>query len=204
MSTAEKIKLTEAQYLEFEEKSEVRHEFYNGDVFAMAGATPEHNRIKENLTGELYIQFGEGECQRVKIDASTFYTYPDIAIVCSPPEFDLTDRNALTNPQVIIEVLSPTSELYDRSAKFELYKQLTSIKEYVLVAQDKRFIESYCRQADDTWLYRTFTDSSERFQFSSIPVNISMAKLYARVIFPPASARSLRVANPDPSLPNPM
>lgn len=207
MSTAAKVKITESEYLAREEVSEIRHEYYRGEVFAMAGGTPEHNRIKDNLAGELYMRFGEGECQsftsdqRVKVDASTLYTYPDIAIVCGQPEFARSDRNALTNPQVIIEVLSPATELYDRTTKFEHYKKFVSLKEYLLIAQDKQFVESYQRQSDDTWVYKTFSESSIELLFATLPIRVPMAKLYARVQFPPASSNSLRVAYTEPNQP---
>src|SRR4051794_31322851 len=120
MTAVPREKLTPAEYLTIERKAEVKSEYLNGEMFAMAGASPAHNVIKENLIGELYSRLKGGPCrsyssdQRVKVSATGLYTYPDIMIVCGPPEFDDEDPNTLLNPQVIIEVLSESTADYDR------------------------------------------------------------------------------------------
>ena len=141
MSAAPKPrKLTVAEYFALEEKAERRSEFYDGEMFAMAGASREHNAITRNLTAEFHNRLKEGPCQvfvadlRVKVDRTGLYTYPDLLIVCGPPEYAPENRDTLVNPKVVIEVLSPSTERYDRTTKFRHYKQLPSVMEYVLVA----------------------------------------------------------------------
>lgn len=162
MSAVINVKLTEAEYLAKEEAADFRSEFYNGEMFAMEGGSPNHNQIKENLVVRIGAKLWGGKCrtrssdQSVKVEGTTSYTYPDVLIVCDDPQYPpLEPRNALINPTVLFEVLSPSNELHDRTTKFELYKKISTLSEYVLVAQDKPFIESYIRQPDQTWLYRS-------------------------------------------------
>lgn len=190
MSAVTKRKLTVAEYLAIEKQAEFKSEFFNGEMFAMAGASPEHNWVKENLIGELFARFKGGPCrtfssdQRVKIDATGLYTYPDIAIVCGPPMYDPADANTLTNPIAIIEVLSISTERYDKGTKFRNYQKIPSMKEYILAAQDEPVCERYIRQADGSWGLVSFVGLSATLVFTSVPVQIPLADVYAGVVFP--------------------
>ena len=148
MSAIAKKKLTETEYLAIERAAGFRSEFYNGEMFAMAGAKFPHNRIKDNLAGQIYAQLAGGPCyplvsdMRVKVLKTGLQTYPDILIVCGEPEFpDAETTDVLLNPSAIVEVLSPSTEKYDRGSKFRQYQQIETLKEIVLVAQDEPVIE---------------------------------------------------------------
>ena len=190
MSALPKRKLTAAEYLMIERKAEFKSEFFNGEMFAMSGASPPHNFIKENLSGELYARLKGGPCrsvssdQRVKVDRTGLYTYPDIVVFCGTPEYDADDSHTLLNPVAIIEVLSPSTEKYDRGAKFRNYQQIPSLTEYVLVAQDEAVCERYVRLPDGSWALVSFVGLAATLAFTSVPVQIALADLYAGVTFP--------------------
>lgn len=177
-------KLTQAEYLSIERDAEFRSEFYSGEMFLMAGGIPAHNIIKENLIGELYAQLKGGPCrsfssdQRVKITPTGLYTYPDIVVVCGQPEYDPADPNTLTNPQVLIEVLSPGAAEYDRGTKFRHYQKLESVREIVFVSQDCLKLERFVRQPDDTWVLATFDDPGASFSFAAIPATVALTDVY--------------------------
>jgi Uma2 family endonuclease len=191
MSAVQITKLTEAEYLARERANDFRSEFYQGEMFAMAGASWNHNQIKDNLVAQLFSKLKDAKCrtvssdQRVKIDASGLYTYPDIAIVCGKAEFAKSDHDTLINPLVIIEVLSPSNESYDRYEKFKHYKKLDSLREYILVAQGRVGIERYVRNGGGEWQISTLTEIDEVFMLSSIPnVSVKVADIYSGVEFP--------------------
>jgi Uma2 family endonuclease len=195
MSALPKRRWTVAEYLAYERTAEQRHEFFNGELFAMAGASREHNTAKDNWIGELYARLKGGPCrtfssdQRVKVDRTGLYTYPDIVIVCGKLEFDPDDRDTLLNPQVIIEILSPSTEGYDRGAKFRHFQKLPSVNEFVLVSQDKMQVERFVRQPDDSWLLTTFDDPAGEFALTTVPVRVPLADLYRGVELPEHPAR---------------
>ena len=194
MSALQKSSLTSLQYLALERRAEFKSEFYKGEMFAMAGASHKHNRVKENLIGELYSQLKHGRCstyssdQRVLVDRTGLYTYPDIVILCGPAEFDPNDADTLINPTAIIEVLSPSTEKYDRGAKFRNYQQIASLNEYVLVGQDEAVIERFIRQSDGSWGLVSFVGLNATLVFTSVPAGIPLADIYAGVDFPDANA----------------
>ncbi|MGL6097824.1 MAG: Uma2 family endonuclease, partial [Fimbriiglobus sp.] len=190
MSAVPKRKLTAAEYLAIEEKAEFKSEFYNGEMFAMAGAGWDHNQAKDNLIVELGVRLRGGPCrtissdQRVLIESTGFYTYPDIVILCGPPEFATPKRDTLVNPTAIIEVLSPSTEAYDRGAKFRQYQQIPSLREYVMVAQEEPRIERYVRQADGSWVLTVFEGLEAEFALTTGPARVPMADVYRGVEFP--------------------
>jgi Uma2 family endonuclease len=190
MSTAPKQKLTAQQYLEIEERAQSKSEFFNGEMFAMSGASLEHNRIKENLVIEIGSRLKAGPCrtyssdQRVLVEATGLYTYPDIVILCGPGTSDPANRNTLTNPTAIIEILSPSSERYDRGAKFRNYQKIPSLIEYVMVAQDEAVCERYLRQSDGSWALTSFVGLEAALEFTSVPVRIPLVDVYAGVTLP--------------------
>jgi Uma2 family endonuclease len=190
MSTVSKRLLTPQEYLARERRAEFKSEYFRGEMFAMAGATHEHTLIKDNLAREAGYQLKDARCrvmtsdQRVLIDATGLYTYPDIAIVCEEPRFTDEVRDTLLNPRTIVEVLSDSTEKYDRGKKFAHYRRIPSLQEYVLVAQDRPFVERYVRQADNTWVLKDFAGLEATFEFASAPARVPLAEIYRDVRFP--------------------
>ena len=159
MSTApDHRRVSLQEYLKWEEQSQAKHEYYRGEIFAMAGATYEHTVIKDNFAREAGNQLKGTPCRpmtsdmRVKVNATGLYTYPDIAIVCDKPQFEDEVFDTLLNPRAVVEVLSDSTEKYDRGAKFGHYRQIPSLEEYVLVAQDRPHNERFARQEGGQWL----------------------------------------------------
>jgi Uma2 family endonuclease len=196
MSTAPQRKLTAVEYLAIERDAPVKSEFYAGEMFAMAGASREHNAVNENLSLEIGSRLKGSPCrtfsrdQRVLVDRTGLYTYPDLVIVCGTPEYAADDRDTLVNPRVVIEVLSPSTERYDRTTKFLHYRQLPSVEEYVLVAQDAAWCERYVRQPDGAWAQVQFVGLDAVLEFKSVPVAVPLADIYAGVpLSPDAAAR---------------
>ena len=190
MSALLKTKLTPAQYVAIENAAEFRSQFFDGEMFAMAGASPTHCFIKENLSVELGVRLKGGRCRaasadlRVKVERTGLYTYPDLLIVCGQPEYAADDPNSLINPTAIVEVLSPSTESYDRGAKFRNYQQIPSLVEYILVSQSEAVCERFTRQADGLWGYATFVGLEAELAFASVPAAIPLADIYAGVSFP--------------------
>ena len=188
-------KLTEAEYLAHERAAAFKSEFFAGELFAMSGARYPHNRAKENLVGELFDRFKGGPCQtlssdmRVKVSASGLYCYPDIVVVCDPPEFEDENEDTLLNPRVVIEVLSESTERYDRTTKFGHYQRVPSVREYVLVAQDEPLVQRFVRQDDGAWGLVSFAGLGAELQFASVPARVPMRDVYAGVDLPPRPFR---------------
>jgi Uma2 family endonuclease len=195
MSSVSKHLLTTQEYLARERKAAIRSEFFRGEMFAMAGASWEHTIIKDNIAREAGAQLKGGPCHvltsdmRVKVDATGLYTYPDIVIVCEKPQFEDNQFDTLLNPRVVVEVLSESTEKYDRGRKFAHYRQVTSLQEYVLVAQDQPLVERFLRQADGSWLLKAVAGLSETFSCGSIDVQIPLAEIYRGVEFPETTDR---------------
>lgn len=192
MSAAPKPrKLTVAEYLASENAAERKSEFYDGEMYLMAGASPEHNLVKENLSVELGARLKGGRCravsadQRVLVGPTGLYTYPDLVLYCGPPEYAPHDRNTLTNPAVVVEILSPSTAAYDRGPKFRQYQRQPTIQEVVFVALDVPAVEVFVRQPDDRWLLTTFVDLAGEFRLSTVPVAVPLADVYRDVTFPP-------------------
>jgi len=190
MNSAPKPRLTAKEYLEIERKARFKSEFFNGEIRAMICTSREHNRVKENLVIEIGSRLKGGPCQtfssdqRVLVEATGLYTYPDIVVLCDPGTYDPADQDTLTNPTAIVEVLSPSTERYDRGAKFRNYQQIPSLKEYVLVAQDEAVCERYLRQEDGSWALISFVDLAATLAFTSVNARIPLADAYAGVTFP--------------------
>jgi Uma2 family endonuclease len=193
--SAPKHLLSPQEYLVRERLADFRSEFYRGEMFAMAGASWEHTLIKDNLARETGNQLQGGPCRvltsdlRVKIDATGLYTYPDVVIVCDQPQFEDDKFDTLLNPRTIVEVLSDSTEKYDRGIKFAHYRQLPSLEEYVLAAQDQSLVERYVRQPDGSWVLTAFNDLTQTFAFTSIAVRVALADIYRGVEFPAAPSR---------------
>jgi Uma2 family endonuclease len=195
MSAVPKRLLTPHEYLAQERLASFKSEYYRGEVFAMAGASYPHCRVKDNMARKIGNQLEDGPCQvftsdmRVLVSATGLYTYPDIVVVCDKPQFEDDVFDTLLNPLGLVEVLSDSTEKYDRGDKFAQYRQIPSLKEFVLVSQDRALIERYVRQPDDSWLLTEFADLAKTFEFSSVPVRIPLAEIYRGVEFPEQSPR---------------
>jgi len=182
-------RLSEEEYLALERKAEHKSEFYRGEMFAMAGASREHNTVKENLIGELYGRLKGSACrtyssdQRLRVDPTGLYTYPDIVVVCGEAQFDPKDRDTIMNPTAIIEILSPSTESYDRGSKFRQYQQVESLKEYILVSQEEPVCERFVRQDDGSWNLTSLIGLTESFTFQSVAVSIPMSDIFRDVVF---------------------
>jgi len=184
-------KLTEEQYLAIERAAEFRSEFVDGEMFAMAGGSMSHLRLQQNLAGELHAFLRGSPCEafgsdcRIRVSSQT-YVYADVSVACGPVMAGEHDDN-LTNPVAIFEVLSPSTEKYDRGLKFQLYRTINSLKDYVLVSQEQVRIEQFTRQPDGTWTLRDYQSPDEEIKIDSIGVAIPLRRIYERVDIPPAT-----------------
>lgn len=182
------LQMTEAEYLEFEQNSETRHEYVDGQVFAIAGASRAHSRISVNLTRIIGTQLRGKNCalhsndMRIQM-ASGKYTYPDLSAVCGEAEFVPNVSDSLTNPTLILEILSPSTEAYDRGQKFRNYRLLPSLREYILVAQDSPRIERYHLLKDDIWSFIEVTGLDSSIELLSIDCTLPLAEVYEDVEF---------------------
>ena len=190
MSALPQKKLSPQDYLAIERAAEFKSEFFDGEMFAMAGTSKEHSTITVNLTGEFHTALRGKVCQpfssdlRVKVSANGLYTYPDLTIVCGPVDTEDEKADVLLNPTLIIEVLSPGTERYDRGKKFDLYRELDSLKEYVLVSQDQYRVEQFLRGSGAEWGYRVAFKEDDIVEFPSVGCSIPLKDIYARVVFP--------------------
>ena len=187
-SLAAQTYLTPEQYLAWERKSDTKHEYLRGEIIAMSGASRAHSLIVTNISGELYIQLKEGTCEvhtndiRVRTSPEISYFYPDVLVVCGEPRFEDSTFDTLLNPIVLVEVLSPSTQAYDRGEKFKHYQQLRSLREYILVAQDEVRVERYCRQGTE-WQPTEFRSVEDVLSLTSIDCELSLDDIYRRVEF---------------------
>ena len=178
------------EYFKIARDSEVKLEYIDGEIVAMAGGTYNHSLIAANFIGALSPRLKGKPCRvlesnlRVGIRRSR-YTYPDIPVVCGSPQFDPRDSETIVNPRVLIEVLSPSTERSDRGEKFNRYQMLESLEEYVLVSQDKPLIETFFRQSDGGWLLMPYSGMEAVVKLRSLDVEIPLSEIYAGVEFPP-------------------
>lgn len=189
MATQPKPYLTPEAYLALEREAEVKHEYYAGEIFAFADASEAHNLIVANLVREPGNQLRERPCKaypsdmRVKVGPTGLYTYPDVVVVCGEARFDDAHRDTLLNPTLLVEVLSPSTEGYDRGKKFEQYRKPDSLQEYLVIAQEERHVEHYARRSDNQWLLWE-TDSPEAaVELASVGCRLGVAALYEKVDF---------------------
>jgi Uma2 family endonuclease len=180
--------ITPEQYLAQERLAEIKSEYLSGEVFAMSGASERHNLVAGNAFAALHGQRRGRPCRvyasdmRVKVAATGLYTYPDVSVVCGKVEFEDEQRDTLLNPQVIIEVLSKSTAAYDRGEKFEQYRKIPSLAEYLLIAQERPLIEHYTRQPDGRWLLSEANDLQDAIELSSIGCRLALADVYEDVL----------------------
>ncbi len=183
-------KLSEVQYLEIERKAEFKSEFFRGEMFAMSGANRQHNRISVNLIRYLSQRLNAGPCDvlgsdmRIRVSKTGLYTYPDLSIVCVRPQFADDRTDTLLNPKVLFEILSDSTEKYDRGFKFENYRQLDSMQEFVIVSQTEPLVEVFQRLPDGDWLLREARALEESITLHSIGITLPLSEIYLRVEFP--------------------
>lgn len=176
--------ISEKEYLAFERKALDKHEYYKGEIFLMSGASFKHNLIESNfrlslgsfLKGKTGREFGSN--LRIHIPSNTLYTYPDIIVICDEPQFVDEEFDTITNPSIIVEILSPSTSNYDRGAKFELYRDIETLKEYVLVDSKATHIVVYNRNDDSTWTLSETKNISDNIHLPSINFFISVADIY--------------------------
>lgn len=187
MAAHPQAQLTADEYLAAERASEMRHEYFDGETFAMGGASRRHNLIVTNLVRELSLQLKGEPCEtfandmRVKVRETGLYTYPDLVVVCGEARFDDEQNDTLLNPTLIVEVLSDSTEAYDRGRKFEHYRALESLTDYVLVAQSHVHVEHFSRRPEHRWLLTEIGSLEDRLRLSSIGCEIALEEIYERV-----------------------
>jgi Uma2 family endonuclease len=190
MSAAHSPRYSPGQYLALERKAEHRSEYLNGQIIAMSGASREHNVIALNLAREISGRLRGGPCEtyvsdmRVRVLPTGLYTYPDVVVVCGDRRFEDDCLDTLLNPTVIVEVLSPSTESYDRGRKFGHYRHVESLREYVLVAQDRPAVEHYTRR-DGEWVLTDVTGPDAVLRLASVGCEVPLSEVYDRIEFPP-------------------
>ncbi len=182
----EKKHYTVEEYFALEETSEIRHEFFNGEIFAMAGTTLNHSRIASNIEFALRNQRKQ-HCdvfrESVKLEAikDFYYPYPDVMLTCNP--FDLRQKNKIVHPSLIIEVLSTSTEMYDKTTKLKKYKAIPSVQYYMMVSQYEMSVELYSRVNDALWNYQEFTEQNAEIQLDKLDITTSLSDIYENIIF---------------------
>ena len=201
-ASAAQTRLTPEEYIAFERKALpdaeiIRHEYINGELIAMSGASRAHNLITINIATALHSRLRDSRCEtyanemRVSTPTTTSYFYPDVVVVCEEPRFENDVFDTLLNPIILVEVLSPSTEVYGRREKFAHYRQLPSLQEYVLIAQDQVRVEHYRRQEKQgtvpatgkDWIFTDFQDIEESLPLTSIRCELPLREIYARVPF---------------------
>jgi Uma2 family endonuclease len=187
MSDEPHRRVSVTDYLATERRAETKSEYLDGGVFAMSGASRRHNLIALNAAASVHGQLKGHPCEtyagdmRVHIPAAGLYTYPDVTVVCGEPRFDDSELDTLLNPTLLIEVLSPTTEGYDRGKKFAHYRTFDSLQEYVLVAQEEVRVELFARQVDGHWLLSEASRLDASISLASIGCELRLADVYERV-----------------------
>lgn len=194
MSALPKTKLnyTPKEYLEFERSSVERHEFWDGQIFQMAGESLSHSRICVNLTREASFGLLGKACEaltpnmKVRTSTASLFSYPDLTIVCGEPQFHDKKKDVVINPQMIFEVLSPSTEKYDRGKKFQRYKLGNeTLTDYILISQETVLVEHFHKDLNDNWIYENYNELSDVLRFTEIELEITLEKLYDRVRLQP-------------------
>ncbi|MBC8117089.1 MAG: Uma2 family endonuclease [Candidatus Saccharimonas sp.] len=189
-----KPRLTPDEYLEFERQSEFKHEYFDGEIFAMAGGTPQHSLVKTNVVRELSTGLKGHRCTtydsdlRVLIEATGLYTYPDASVFCDELRLESGRKDVAVNPTVLVEVLSASSEAYDRGKKFGHYRQIPSLREYVLVWQEEPRVESFYKNDQGVWTLTEAAGMDAKLPLASLGVSLSLSEVFDKVVFEPVTA----------------
>lgn len=181
--------MSATEYLALERASEIKHEFIDGRVHAMTGASEAHNLITANIIAVLHGQMRGRPCKlypsdmKVRTPDTGSYVYPDVTVVCGEAQFDDEQRDVLLNPTVVIEVLSPHTEAYDRGVKFRRCREIASLQEYVLIAQDRPAVERFTRQEGGVWQFHDASGLEATVTLPSIGCELALAAVYEQVTF---------------------
>ena len=187
LAVAEKV-YTPEEYLKFEREAEEKHEFIDGEIVAMAGASREHNIIGTNISSELHFQLKGKTCEiyandmRVRMRKER-YGYPDVVVVCGEPRFDDDGFDVLLNPTIIVEILSKSTRFRDKTEKLIAYQKMDSLRECLLVEQTETRVEHYIKQTSKQWLLKIYDDLTETISLESVDCRISLAVIYAQIEF---------------------
>lgn len=182
-------RITPEEYLHFERQSEIKHEYFDGEIFAMAGASRRHCKISANIMRVIGNQLHKTNCNvyandfRVKIKETGLYTYPDIIVTCGKEILEDQVKDTLLNPLILIEILSPSTEKYDRGKKFVHYRQIESLQNYVLISQEEPRIEVFQRQPNDQWLFSEKSGLENSIEIPAINYLLSLLEVYDKVDF---------------------
>ena len=188
MSAQPQSFLTAQDYLVWERQQETRHEYFDGQIFAMTGASRAHNVLCANVLASLHGQLRGKPCEiyandmRVKVSETGMYTYPDVVVACGEPRFEDQAVDTLLNPVLIIEVLSDSTERYDRGAKFAHYRSLPSLQEYLLISQTECRAEQYNRQPGNHWLLMEYQDLGDCIKLNSLASLLRLSEMYERIL----------------------
>ncbi|OQX20212.1 MAG: hypothetical protein BWK80_36005 [Desulfobacteraceae bacterium IS3] len=191
MLLQEKNKITREEYLAAERASEIRNEYFDGEIFAMAGASREHNQISGNVVRVLGNQLLEKPCSvfssdmKVKIEAVGKYCYPDVVLLCEKEKFEDEHKDVLLNPLAIIEILSDSTEAYDRGDKFIHYQLSDSLEEYILISQYVCMVEKFARRDDETWIYSKYRTMGDVVKIEAVKCELPLSEIYRKVNFNP-------------------
>ena len=189
MGAQELIHITPEQYLESERLATEKHEYFEGEVFAMSGASFAHNDLFSNTFGELTIKLKGKGCRasgsdlRIHIPKNSLYTYPDISVICGERESTDDKFDTATNPTVLFEILSPSTSKYDRIIKFDLYRDIVSLKEYIMINSEKIQVLKHVRNPDNSWLMTVYESLDDSFSIQSIAVELKLSDIYFDVKF---------------------
>ncbi len=194
MSTQLTQHYTLEEYFALELASEEKYEFWNGEVFCMSGASLAHNQIAINIGTEARMQLRERGCQvfpsdlRVKVPSYPPYRYPDLTALCGQPKIEkIGGLDMLVNPTLIVEVLSPSTEAFDRGDKFTYYKSIASFNEYLLIAQHRPHVSQFIKQDNGIWTFMEFNALTDKVQCASVPCVLALSEIYRDVTFESAS-----------------
>jgi Uma2 family endonuclease len=186
---APRLRLSVADYLAQERSAEIRHEYHQGEVFGMAGGTRSHSLLGNAVNTELNLICRSCGCipfngdMRIRIEAEDRFLYPEASVVCGPPISSMSDPDSIINPLLVAEVLSDSSEAYDRGEKFRLYRRLPSLQEYVLISQRQPLVEVYFQHEPGQWTYQAWEGLEARVQLRSLGAEMLMEELYRNVQF---------------------
>ena len=189
MGLPEKKYFSEVEYLEFERNSNIKHEYFHGEIFAMSGASMPHNEIASNCLFELKSKLKGKPCRpygsdlRINIPHNTLYTYPDLSIICNKPELIDNEEDTYTNPTIIVEILSPSTRNYDLGGKFLLYKQIATLKEYILIDSESVQVIKYSRNDNNSWLVTEINSVDNILQLNSVQIELHLVDIYENVKF---------------------
>ena len=178
------------EYLAFEEISEVKHEYWNGTIVEASGGTPRHADLIANVTASFIPRLRGKPCrgssseQRIRVEKSNVLFYPDFVVKCPPEQYSEVDPNALTNPALVVEVLSPTSEKKDRASKFEQYSLIPELRDYILVSQERILVEHFTRGQGSEWILRRYNEREDRLVLPNLDIEVPLEEIYEGMDLP--------------------